>query len=345
MDGVLREFGDSPDGGVSLLYDFKEFRVTVTAFAGTPGLRQVSENFNPLAVPISEIGLTDENDYPIQLAESIQEDSYRVNQNVVEHYLASEKKPPSGGLAGPVIFTGHSRGGAIADLATLHLAEASDSFHGLGTVTFGQVFAFSENLAAYVDANLPEERAVKVCGEGDVGPWLRRGAYAPTAREQSRAVSNVRKSHTSFEDDEAALVGRALQVKKDLGDDYAKLGVPKYMLSGEIMWIKRGGLSQLAKIGGIQTNHSIETYIAEMGKNAGVENSDDEEDLPEVARNAMNSSEREAKRQLEEINRLMKRGQPSIDDDEEEAEEADEEEEMSTVEAFKRANAQFAKRR
>lgn len=146
-------------GGITATYTSDFGSVKVVAFMGTNHWSEWSgytlESANQL-IPASTID-------PL-IVEG------HVNTNFVANYQMS-------GWSLPVrvdthyVFTGHSRGGAVADIAALHLGVRFSCFDRIGALTFGQPAVFSQGLAEWVDRQM-ESRNVKVVIEGDFIPHI-----------------------------------------------------------------------------------------------------------------------------------------------------------------------------
>lgn len=96
-----------------------------------------------------------------------------INNNFLLNYKESEWQG-SGNyrVDDPHIFMGHSRGGAVAQLALLYAAvKNKKDFSKFGTLTFGAPAVFDKNLSEYVDLNM-KSRTVHVALEGDVIPHV-----------------------------------------------------------------------------------------------------------------------------------------------------------------------------
>ena len=76
-----------------------------------------------------------------------------VNANFWVNYIRSGFKPAL--LPNKyTVFTGHSRGGAIANIGTFHLRMERGSFENIGIISYGEPCAFSSDVTAMMDAQL-----------------------------------------------------------------------------------------------------------------------------------------------------------------------------------------------
>lgn len=135
-------FGSQEAGGVVAEYTPESgSKVCVTAFTGTQGgewagyVLDYSNQFLPAGVIDSRITR-----------------GY-VNANFVENYKSTGWRIPMG-RSDPIVFTGHSRGGAVAQIAALHAGTFLNDFTHIGTLTFGAPAVFSKDLAQYVDVTM-----------------------------------------------------------------------------------------------------------------------------------------------------------------------------------------------
>jgi|GEM_PF-3050568 len=84
---------------------------------------------------------------------------FGIVSNFWENYTASEWTRDSAEGETPLIFMGHSRGGAVADIAAWHTAtfrgiehkNMASGYQQIGTVSFGQPAVFTSFLSEYFD--------------------------------------------------------------------------------------------------------------------------------------------------------------------------------------------------
>lgn len=166
----IAAFGNDVAGGVTANFELKGDSYQLVAFMGTNGLGQAAEYFDNLTFPYhpaNEIFRS----HPFGETGA---GSFGVVSNFWRNYCESEWTFDSLDPDVPVIFMGHSRGGAVADIAAWHTAtlrgvEAENLARGyrdIATVTFAQPAVFTSELARFTDRFI-EDRSLKVGFENE----------------------------------------------------------------------------------------------------------------------------------------------------------------------------------
>ncbi len=180
-------------------------------------------------------------------------DDFRVNLDSYANYNFTPLNP-SAPQSYPMITMGHSRGGAMADIAALHLGETYGSYDRLGTITFGQVWPFSAPLTDYLDKK--HRNTAKFHGDGDPGPAIRREASAWPTKGIEEGLASA---------PEYKLSGNSVYLKRPMVK-YVYLPTAKAAMYTPNTYVRAGGVAATVYIAA--KCHSMETYNPELRERA-----------------------------------------------------------------------------
>lgn len=256
----IRAFGTDVAGGVTVNFNMDEQSYKLVAFMGTNG---VLEKVKYLLEAVPSFPYVSSDDIFRMKPSPMGKKSPRcgVLSNFWENFVDSKWSDKGLDEEIPVIFMGHSRGGAVADIAAWHTAttrgvryeDMSRGYAGIATVSFGQPAVFTSFLADQVDGFM-KDRSFKVGFSDDWAYRLFNHSWTVSTRD-SRYLSPLSEVSDGVVAASTPMPSASVPIFRGSAD------AVKTSLLSRVTYQMSGTPIELEEEGG----HALESYMRHFG--------------------------------------------------------------------------------
>lgn len=256
----IRAFGSDVAGGVTVNFNLEEQSYKLVAFMGTNG---VLEQVKYLLEAVPSFPYVSSDDIFRIRPSPMGKKSPRcgVLSNFWENFVDSKWSDKGLDEETPLIFMGHSRGGAVADIAAWYTAtmrgvkyrDMERGYQKIATVSFGQPAVFTSLLADQVDGFM-KERSFKVGFSDDWAYRLFNHNWTVSTRD-SRYLRPLSESADGVVSASTSMPSPSVPIFRGSAD------AVKTSLLSRVTYKMSGTLIELEEEGG----HALENYMRHYG--------------------------------------------------------------------------------